>query len=101
MVPPISAVSSVDGTLPLVDGWAAAPMLAVALDLAQDRARGREMLESRNAAVPRGDDLVVLYGPAMGSLVQAVAALAEAGLRRYAVVGGVAVTARLACELRA
>ena len=28
----------------LIDGWPAAPVLAVALDLAQDRARGREIL---------------------------------------------------------
>lgn len=30
---------------PLLDGWPAAPVLAVALDLAKDRARGREILE--------------------------------------------------------
>lgn len=30
--------------LPVLDGWAVAPKLAVALDLAQDRARGRETL---------------------------------------------------------
>lgn len=45
-VPPVSAVVGADPTLPLVDGWPAAPILAVALDLAQDRARGREILES-------------------------------------------------------
>lgn len=31
--------------VPMVDGWPAAPMLAVALDLAQDRARGRQILD--------------------------------------------------------
>ena len=30
--------------VPVLDGWPAAPVLAVALDLAQDRARGREIL---------------------------------------------------------
>lgn len=45
--------------------------------------------------MPSGADVVVLPGRAMARLVRAVAALAEAGLRRYAVVGGVAVTARL------
>ena len=30
--------------VPVIDGWPAAPILAVALDLAQDRARGREIL---------------------------------------------------------
>jgi hypothetical protein len=28
----------------VLDGWLAAPLLAVALDLAQDRARGRAIL---------------------------------------------------------
>lgn len=38
-------VAGPDGAdFPVVDGWLAAPMLAVALDLAQDRARGREIL---------------------------------------------------------
>lgn len=31
--------------VPMVDGWPAAPMLAVALDLAKDRARGRQILD--------------------------------------------------------
>ena len=44
-VPPVSAVAAPDPTLPLVGGWPAAPVLTVALDLAQDRARGREVLE--------------------------------------------------------
>lgn len=33
-----------DDEIPAIDGWPAAPVLAVALDLAQDRARGREIL---------------------------------------------------------
>lgn len=33
---------------PEIDGWLAAPVLAVALDLAQDRARGREILADWN-----------------------------------------------------
>lgn len=33
-----------DDDVPVLDGWPAAPVLAVALDLAQDRARGREIL---------------------------------------------------------
>lgn len=45
-VAPVSAVvagpSDVD--VPILDGWPASPVLAVALDLAQDRARGREIL---------------------------------------------------------
>ncbi|HVM63763.1 MAG TPA: hypothetical protein VMU14_02800 [Acidimicrobiales bacterium] len=45
-VPPVSAVVAADRTLPLVGGWPAAPRLTVALDLALDRARGREVLES-------------------------------------------------------
>lgn len=45
-VAPVSAVVADEPSLPLVDGWPAAPKLAVALDLAQDRARGREILES-------------------------------------------------------
>lgn len=44
-VPPVSDVVSGDPNLPMVDGWQAAPKLAVALDLAQDRARGREILQ--------------------------------------------------------
>jgi hypothetical protein len=43
----------------------------------------------------------VLPGPAMVGLVQAVAALASAGLGRYVVVGGVAVSARLGQAHRA
>jgi len=45
-VAPVSAVVAPDDTLPEVDGWPAAPKLAIALDLAQDRARGREILEN-------------------------------------------------------
>ena len=33
-----------DDHVPVIGGWPAAPVLAVALDLAQDRARGREIL---------------------------------------------------------
>jgi hypothetical protein len=51
--------------------------------------------------VPSGDESVVLAGPAMPGLIRAVGALSEAGLRRYAVVGGVAVTARLGQAHRA
>ncbi len=45
VVPPVPAVVAGDPTLPMADGWPAAPKLTVALDLAQDRARGREILE--------------------------------------------------------
>lgn len=45
--------------------------------------------------MPSGGDLVILPGDAMVPLVRAVAALADAGVGRYAVVGGVAVAARL------
>ncbi len=45
--------------------------------------------------MPSGADAVVLRGPAMAGLVRGVAALAEAGLDRHAIVGGVAITARL------
>ena len=45
-VAPVSDVVAGVGErhVPVLDGWPAAPVLAVALDLAQDRARGREML---------------------------------------------------------
>jgi hypothetical protein len=45
-VPPTSLINSpADGDLsPIIHGWPAAPMVAVALDLAQDRSRGREIL---------------------------------------------------------
>ncbi len=45
-VAPATPVVSADPGEPglLIDGWPAAPVLAVALDLAQDRARGREIL---------------------------------------------------------
>ncbi|HET9692567.1 MAG TPA: hypothetical protein VFP61_15570 [Acidimicrobiales bacterium] len=44
-VAPVAAVTTVPGDpAPLVDGWPAAPLLTVALDLAQDRSRGREIL---------------------------------------------------------
>lgn len=51
--------------------------------------------------MPSGADTVVLAGPAMVGLVRAVAALGNAGLARHAVVGGVAVTARLGQAHRA
>ena len=46
-VAPVRAVTSPpdDGTVPEIGGWPAAPMLAIALDLAQDRARGRQILD--------------------------------------------------------
>ncbi|MCU1461670.1 MAG: hypothetical protein JWO37_1745 [Acidimicrobiales bacterium] len=45
-VAPVSEVVAgpADDDAPVLDGWLAAPVLAVALDLAQDRARGREIL---------------------------------------------------------
>lgn len=51
--------------------------------------------------MPSGSDLVVLSGPAMVGLVRAVASLDEAGLGRHAVIGGVAVNARLGQAHRA
>lgn len=51
--------------------------------------------------MPSGGDSVVLAGPAMPALIRAVGALGEVGLRRYAIVGGVAVTARLGQAHRA
>jgi hypothetical protein len=45
VAPATSVVSADTGEPDLsIDGWPAAPVLAVALDLAQDRARGREIL---------------------------------------------------------
>lgn len=47
-VAPVRAVTApADGgtKVPMVGGWPAAPVLAVALDLAQDRARGRQILD--------------------------------------------------------
>ena len=45
-VAPAAPVVSADPSEPglMIDGWPAAPVLAIALDLAQDRARGREIL---------------------------------------------------------
>ena len=51
--------------------------------------------------MPSGVELVELRGKAMVALVQTVGALAHAGLGRYAIVGGVAVTARLGQAHRA
>lgn len=42
--PPVCAGLGSGADVPLVEGWPTAPKLAVALDLAQDRARGREIL---------------------------------------------------------
>ena len=47
-VAPVQAVTAPpdDGTeVPMLGGWPAAPALVIALDLAQDRARGRQILE--------------------------------------------------------
>ena len=45
-VPPTSLVTerNEDDVTPIIDGWPAAPLLAVALDVAQDTGRGREIL---------------------------------------------------------
>lgn len=51
--------------------------------------------------MPSGGDLVVLPGAAMVPLVRAVAALTDAGIGRYVVVGGVAVSVRLGQAHRA
>lgn len=51
--------------------------------------------------MPSGGESIALPGPAMVPLVHAVAQLGIAGLDRYAVVGGVAVTARLGQAHRA
>ena len=45
--------------------------------------------------MPSGADVVILPGAGMVSLIRAVGALGEAGIARYAIVGGVAVTIRL------
>jgi hypothetical protein len=45
-VAPVSTVVAPPSTPRTIDGWTAAPVLTVALDLAQDRARGREILEA-------------------------------------------------------
>jgi hypothetical protein len=37
-----------DDVVLMIGGWPAAPLLAVALDLAQDKSRGREILEEHN-----------------------------------------------------
>jgi hypothetical protein len=51
--------------------------------------------------MPSGADVVILPGPAMVGLIRAVGALGEAGIGRYAIVGGVAVTVRLGNAHRA
>lgn len=51
--------------------------------------------------MPSGADVVVLPGPAMVALIRAVGAIGEAGIGRYTIVGGVAVTVRLGNAHRA
>jgi hypothetical protein len=51
--------------------------------------------------MPSGADVVILPGPGMVGLIRAVGALGEAGIGRYAIVGGVAVTVRLGNAHRA
>lgn len=51
--------------------------------------------------MPSGSERVVLPGAAMVPLVKAIAALNEAGIGRFAIIGGVAVTARLGQAHRA
>lgn len=51
--------------------------------------------------MPSGAERVTLHGDSMVPLVRIVGALAQAGLVRYAIVGGVAVTARLGQAHRA
>ena len=50
-VPPTSLVTerNLDVVTPMIQRWPAAPLLAVALDLAQDKGRGREILEEWSA----------------------------------------------------
>ncbi len=50
-VPPTSLVTepNLDDVTPVIRRWPAAPLLAVALDLAQDKGRGREILEEWSA----------------------------------------------------
>jgi hypothetical protein len=50
-VPPTSLVSerNEDDVASIIDGWPAAPLVAVALDVAQDTGRGREILEGWSA----------------------------------------------------
>jgi len=50
-VPPTSLVAERNrgDVVPTIEGWPAAPLVAVALDVAQDRGRGREILEGWNA----------------------------------------------------
>ena len=50
-VPPTSLVTERNGdaVTPMIDRWPAAPLVAVALDVAQDTGRGREILEQWSA----------------------------------------------------
>jgi hypothetical protein len=50
-VPPTSLVTkrNEDDEIPMIEGWPAAPLVAVALDVAQDMGRGREILEEWSA----------------------------------------------------
>ena len=50
-VPPTSLVTKRNegDEIPTIEGWPAAPLVAVALDVAQDKGRGREILEEWSA----------------------------------------------------
>jgi len=50
-VPPTPLVTerTEDDVTPTIEGWPAAPLVAVALDVAQDAGRGREILEEWRA----------------------------------------------------
>jgi DNA-binding transcriptional ArsR family regulator len=50
-VPPTSLVTQrdEDDVTPIIEGWPSAPLVAVALDVAQDTGRGREILEGWSA----------------------------------------------------
>ena len=59
------------------DGYPVANQLVVALDLAQDRARGREVLEGWDPKEFTVSGELRLEGPGIGNLVASLAALAE------------------------
>ena len=79
------------------DGYPVANQLVVALDLAQDRAHGHEVLEGwdpKKLACVYGE--LRLEGPGIGNLVASLAALAEsASSAKFTVIGGLAVLPRL------
>jgi hypothetical protein len=84
--------------------WSFAHGLFAALDLAQDRARGAEILESWNPSSIVSGEPIVLAGDANGNaarLVRATAGLGDADLGPHALVGGLAVMCRLAAVHRA